>query len=472
MLLRNRLPFLIALLSLLATSCSRAVDSPDDAAAEAQRLYDHANAYVTNIQEGAYSYAYQQFYWKRAQANVERALRVYPETPIGRQLRAGELKVGPFELEYFRERVLPRLELKRLSAFDAVNCAILLYNLDETRWDAARLDALASILEVLARQKRFSEALAYPVRDEDRLLKLKTIFRIAAHFGQQDVVEQILADAEPEDLPELWPLVAEGIVLLGRPREELVDLLDEHPEDRVKLAALTRLVDREILIQRSAALRLDVKDGIQTTHFPVLKPEIRDDVVATAREFFPRPTAAATEQLLRLRAGLGERPPADAPVSAHVAFLDFLTDMERFDDLAAYLPSLRPAESNRRQLELKLIELWARANRLEESNALLRRTAAAGGPLADRAALAQFRGRMESRANPLTVRERTFVDLPIGDPCILAQAIMEWSLTPNRSIRGAAPYDAVIGKYLPGFDNLPLPEDDAVAAAAAASPLY
>jgi hypothetical protein len=50
--------------------------------------------------------------------------------------------------------------------------------------------------------------------------------------------------------------------------------------------------------------------------------------------------------------------------------------------------------------------------------------------------------------------------------------MMEWSLTPNRSIRGAAPWDAVVLRFLPGFDNLPLPEDDEVAAAAAASPLY
>ena len=42
--------------------------------AEAARLYAEANAYVTNMAEGQYSYSYLQFYWKRAQANVDRIL--------------------------------------------------------------------------------------------------------------------------------------------------------------------------------------------------------------------------------------------------------------------------------------------------------------------------------------------------------------------------------------------------------------
>src|SRR6185312_5245253 len=41
--------------------------------AEAQRLYADANAVVTNVTEGPYSYAYIQFYWKRAESYLERA---------------------------------------------------------------------------------------------------------------------------------------------------------------------------------------------------------------------------------------------------------------------------------------------------------------------------------------------------------------------------------------------------------------
>jgi hypothetical protein len=49
---------------------------------------------------------------------------------------------------------------------------------------------------------------------------------------------------------------------------------------------------------------------------------------------------------------------------------------------------------------------------------------------------------------------------------------MEWSLTPNRSIRGAAPYDTVVQKFLPGYANIPAPKSDAVRDAASALKPY
>jgi|GEM_PF-4580485 len=130
--------------------------------AEAGRLYERANDFVTNIAEGDYSYAYMQFFWKRAQSNLDRVLRVYPTTPTAQALKSGRLKIGPFETGYFKERVLPALEEKKLNAFDAVNCAIFLYNRDEQRQDQTRRAALQDILEVLSRQKRWGEALMFP----------------------------------------------------------------------------------------------------------------------------------------------------------------------------------------------------------------------------------------------------------------------------------------------------------------------
>jgi hypothetical protein len=44
---------------------------------------------------------------------------------------------------------------------------------------------------------------------------------------------------------------------------------------------------------------------------------------------------------------------------------------------------------------------------------------------------------------------------------------MDWSLTPNRSIRGAAPWDSVVYRYQPGFENLPLPLSKEVGEASA-----
>jgi hypothetical protein len=476
MLLRIRLLSLLLLLPLVATAPCAAAETPEEAAAEAQRLYDHAQAYVNNITEGDYSYAYLQFYWKRAQANVERVLRLYSNTPVGRQLSGGEVAVGPFTLDYFRERVLPRVEVKRLAAYDAVNCAILLYTLEKDRWDDHRRQAFHSIQEVLVRQRRFREALGFPVPEGEEQAHFLTIFRTAVYDGQTDVVQELLTLAEDSDLPDLQPslrpILAEGIVLSGQPRTELAAFLDRYPDDEVKLAALSRMVDRELLIQRSAALRLDIRDRIRTTHFQVLNPQVRDNVPETARVFFPQGHPQADLLLARLRAGLGERPARDAALAVHREFLDYLVDMERFDDVENYLASTRLSGSRQTEVEMTLIEFWARAGRMAESEAIRERLARAGGAQADAATLAQFRGRMESRTHPITVRERTFADLPVNDSAVLVVAMMEWSLTPNRSIRGAAPWDAVVLRFLPGFDNLPLPEDDEGAAAAAASPLY
>ena len=119
---------------LLASLTCGAAEPTDER--EASMLYSRANDAVSNISESAYSYAYIQFYWRRAQANIDRILRVYPETETGRKLAAGSLKIGAYDLNYFRERLLPRMEEKRLAAFDAVNNAIFLYNRERPGIDA------------------------------------------------------------------------------------------------------------------------------------------------------------------------------------------------------------------------------------------------------------------------------------------------------------------------------------------------
>ncbi|NBQ59422.1 MAG: hypothetical protein EBU32_13825, partial [Opitutaceae bacterium] len=174
--------FTAIVFALLPALALAAPSDPAEDAAEAKRLYDSARDYVVNINEGPHSYAYIQFHWKRSQANVERILRVYPTTPTGRSLAAGQLKLGEFDLAYFKDRVLSRLEEKRLAAYDAVNCAIFLYNFQENRWDDTRRAALGRILEVLSRQQRWAEALKFPVLDNDKAFKAAAIFRVAARF--------------------------------------------------------------------------------------------------------------------------------------------------------------------------------------------------------------------------------------------------------------------------------------------------
>lgn len=471
MFFRTRRSFLavICLLLSIAPFRSSAEDSASTQAKEAEQLYSRANDYVTNIGETGYSYAYIQFYWKRAQANLDRIVRVYPDTPVGKQVVNEQVKIGPYELTYFRERVLPRLEEKKLAAFDAVNCAIFLYNLDPNRWDESRLGAQVAILEVLSRQKRWSEALAFPVLEEQKMLKLSTIFRVAARFQQEKLVDEFLANVLPDQKPQLWAIQGEAMALTGVPRDDIAKFLDEHPEDSVKLAILSGMIDREIGIQRAATLKEQVKDGIQKTHYSIMKLDVRDDVDSVAKTFFPTPNADAQRLLGKYHAAQGQKPAANASAEEHSAYLEFLGDRAKFDELIKYVDSTHLKGDVRQSAELKMIELLAEGARDADSEPLRKAYAAKGGPIADAAAIAEFRGHMNSLDARLTVREHTFSDLHIKDPCVLAQAVAEWSLTPNRSIRGAAPWDSVVQKFLPGFENLPLPKSKDVQDASSVS---
>jgi len=248
-------------------------------------------------------------------------------------------------------------------------------------------------------------------------------------------------------------------------------LLDRDPADIVKLGVLSGMIQREVKIQRAAALRIPTKNILLAGD--VLKhPEVRDDVNAVAKIFFPQGNPAAEKLLANFRASLGKRPATSAAADTHVAYLDYLAAFEKFDELAVYLhePSLAP--SVRSAGELKAIELFAQAGRLEDAEQLRQRAGVVGAEFADAAALAEFRGQMNSIETPLTVREKTFASLPINDPCVMAQAIMQWSLTPNRSIRGAAPYDAVVQKFARGFEHLPAPKSKSVGEAASTQKPY
>ena len=139
MLTRFRLLSLLALApALLGPLEAENLDgsSPKAGNEEAARLYSEANDFVSSMAEGDYSYAYLQFYWKRAESNVDRVRRVYADSPTAQAMARGELKLGPYALDYFKDRVLYNLELKRLGALDDVNCAIFLYGRDAKRSDA------------------------------------------------------------------------------------------------------------------------------------------------------------------------------------------------------------------------------------------------------------------------------------------------------------------------------------------------
>ncbi len=448
--------------------------TPEVGSPEAARLYEQANDYVTTMAEGSYSYSYLQFYWKHAESNVERARRVYPDSPTAKALSRGDLKLGPYPLDYFKERVLFNLERKRLGAFDDVNCAIYIYGLDEKRNDPIRDEALVAILEVMARRQRWGEVMAFPVLDEHRPLLLQTIFRVAADYDQKKIVDGMLKAIRPDEKyqSDFNPILAESMVLLGRPRSALFQFVADHPEDAVRTAAMRAVVDREILIHRRESLHLPLGSSIGDIHFNVQRLALRDDVPAMAAQLFPDRAQDATPFLAEYSASLGAAPGSGAPVGAHLAYLRYLADSGRLDAVRSYAREASLDARLSRACDLKAIELFAEAGRTEDADLGRKEFGARGPGEADQAALAEFIGRMDSKAVPLVVREKTFAELPISDPCILAMAIMDWSLSPNRSQRGATPWDAIIFRVSGGFDNLPEPESTEVSDAASAVKPY
>jgi hypothetical protein len=471
MLTRIRPSCLLALALALSAPLNAAnLDGSSDEVgnAEAVRLYDEANDFVSNMSEGQYSYSYLQFYWKRAQSNVDRVRTVYPHSPTARALERDELKLGPYALGYFRERVLYNLELKRLGAFDDVNCSIFLYGLDADRNDAVRDEALASILEVMARRQRWGEALRFPVLNVHRPLLLRSIFRIAAIYDQSDIVRQMTKDTHLSERTAAGfnPILAEAIALQGKPRAQLYQFLADHPEDDVRIGALKGIVEREVVIHRMEVLHIPFRDSIQTVHLVVQHTALRDDVPAVAARIFLGSPDKADPILSVYRASLGAVPRQGASIDSHLAYLRYLADSGHMDAAASYARDAGLTGPDKRACELKVIELYAEAGQSDESDRA-RKDFSAGGPAeANEAALAQFRGRMNSADFPLVAREKTFSDLPISDPCMMATAIMDWSLTPNRSQRGATPWDAVVARFAGGFENLPKPVSTVVGDAA------
>jgi hypothetical protein len=463
---RRLRPVFAALAGLLALAAP-AARAAADGNAEAQRLYERANDYVTAITEGKYSYAYIQFYWKRTNTNLDWIQQVYPDTPVGRKLRAGELKVGAFALDYFRGRVLPKLEEKRQATVDAIACAIYLCELKgplASDWDDNRRAAVARIIEALSRQKRWGEALKFPVLEADEAAKRAVIFRVAARYEQDDLVKELLANTPADQLTATRAILGEALALRGRDRTEITKLLDEDPSAPVKRAVLSGMALREARIQLAARTRVPVEKAMLLGD-TIKRSTVRDDVDAVARTFFPSGDAAADAILVTYRAALGTKPAAAAPASAHEAYLEYLAAVDRLPDATAYAadPSL-PAAA-RTAAALKAIELLAAAGQSDAAEAARARLAASGIP-ADQSVLALFRGRMNSTEVPLVVRQFTLSDVPFRDPAVAAQAIMEWSLTPNRSIRGASPYDSLVQKFDAGFVNLPEPKSQEAAEAA------
>ena len=426
-----------------------------EADAEAARLYKNAVALVTTVTEGDYSYAYMQFHWKRAGANVDRILRAYPSSPTAAQLKA-EAPIGPFPPAYFKERVLPRLEEKKVASFDAINCAIFLHGLDSNQTAPGRKQLLEAIITTLCRQIRWTEALGFPVLDEDRVWLWDTVLRQAAIYRNDKLVAELLGNLRPSEIPGPFATAAEGLGFRGDQDEDLRAFTAAYVDTPAVRAAFFRgQARRELQIQRALDLQQPLKglydgvDGIQQT-------DRRTDLAAAFAALAPAARTLATPAYATYLAGLGRWDEAlqlgGKPAAISGAYFDYLVLHERYADALALARRLGPDAD----LGALLVAL-NRAARPDEAATiqaeLARRTNA------ELAAYTAFRGRLYSTDNQLVVREDTFAQAGLTDPNLVGRLICEWSLTPNRTLRGAAPWDAVVFKFAPGFENLPLPKD-------------
>lgn len=451
--------FLLSLAALTAFAGEVGPFTGPEADAEAARLYERANSFVRNVGEGPYSYSYIQFHWKRAGANLDRILRAHPSSPTARQLAAGGLKAGPFTPEYFKERVLPRLEEKKVAAFDAVNCAIFLYT-EETNTDiAGKKRLLEEIILTLCRQTRWGEALAYPVLDDERAWLWNLVVRQAATYRNDKLADELVSNTS--ELPAAHRLLlntqAEALGFRGETADDLEKFLAAYPDlaAELRIAVLRGLVRRQKHIDRAIQANLPLKglydgvDGVQLPPEGAAKPYA--DLAAFYATLGDQPPAAAQAAYARYFAYLGrfaEAAALDDDDSAWVVdACDWLIDQERYAD-ALELGRRHPAAT------ADLVLLLARAGRLAEADALIGRSGADQSLV-----FARTRGQLLSTNTTFMVREHTFAQLAIQDPNLTGRLICEWSLTPNRALRGAAPWDAVVFKFAPGYENLPAPKD-------------
>lgn len=427
-----------------------------EADAEAARLYERANSFVNNVTEGPYSYSYIQFHWKRAGSNIDRIVRAHPSSLTAHRLTSGELKVGPFEPIYFKEKTLPRLEEKKVASFDAVNCAIFLYT-EETNTDAAaKKRLLEEIILTLCRQVRWGEALAFPVLDDERAWLWNIVVRQAVTYRNDKLAAELVTNAQNENKRLLLNTQAEGLGFRGETAEDLEAFLAEHADlaGELRLAILRGLVRRQKHIDRAIQANRPLKglyDGVDGVQLP---PDDADkpyaDLTAFYATFGPKPPAEARAAFARYQAFLGRFDLARDLAAESIWITDalaWLIDQERYAD-ALDLARRHPDAT------ADLVTLFARQGRLAEADAVIREHGAG-----EELVFARTRGQMLSTSDVFMVREHTFANLAIKSPNLTGRLICEWSLTPSRALRGAAPWDAVVFKFAPGFENLPEPKD-------------
>ena len=452
----------------LGSGCAKQSLPQAEREAEARRLYERADLYVRKIGEGEYSYEYINFHYLKAMDNIDRILTAYPDTEYAQKIKRGDLKLGTFDLDYFRETILTQLGDMKEATESAVNCAIYLHTLPEANRDEAR-GALALVLETLCRLVRSDEALIFPVLPEDSLFAKETIVRVITRYLQKDISLSLVQGSEPEDQPILAAAYGEGMAVGGLNQAELNEWAARFPTPgkRVELGIFRGMIEREGNIYRDTfdkvkrkreedALRVAKEKGIEPSK-PKEEP-VRYDVAAYFRDTFgTAPPAQAVALLAGFTALQGRLEEARAMVAGgdesalvnvignyyeHLGLTEKLTGKE---DLHR---SSRLGSAGMARAQLKLVELLAQNAKHAEADALEKAGQAEFPAYRDQFIRSRMRGVFYSRTELFYLTAKTIPELDIKDPAVCASVLLDWFLSPNRLQKGSSwGADQIIFKY-------------------------
>jgi hypothetical protein len=456
----------IVIAGLFFGGCAKQQRSQAENEKEAKELYARADDFVRKINEGAYSYEYINFHYQQAMKNVDRILTAYPDTEEARKLQRGDLKLGNYSIEHFRDAVLPQLGDMKEATESMVNCAIYLYNLPEATRPESRA-ALALILETLCRQVRSDEALIFPTLDDDRILARETIIRVIARGALQETALSLVEGAETEEQPIYAAAYGEGMAVAGQKLDELEELAARFPttDKKIELGVLRGMIERETNAFRDAAD--NVKKKKREEALKAVKPgadaaapkkeSVRYDVAAYYREKFgAQPPSAAVAAFAGFRALQGDLADARATAGSDKAALASVA--ANYYEYLALNDRLTGQENLHRQLgleadavgrcELRLVELLAENARYAEADAIKDKGTAEFPALHDQFIRSRMRGVFYSREELFYLNAKTIPALDIKDPAVCAQTLLDWVLSPNRLQKGSSwGADQILFKY-------------------------
>ncbi len=479
--LKAGVSFSLTALLLAFGGCAKQSTPAGEAEAEAKRLYERADDFVKKIGEGSYSYEYINFHFNQADKNIQRILTAYPETEMGRKLKAGELKLGSYTIDQFRDSILPQLGDMKEATESFTNCAIYLHNLPEAVRTETRA-ALALILEYLCRSARSDEAVIFPTLPEDELLKDETIIRIVATGAAKGLGLSLVKGAEEKDQPRLAGAYARGQAVGGLKLEGLMTLSQQYPAPgrEVELGILQGMIERMRIIignTRNEEMRKKAEDtraeqarilyGYNakkeeaTAPKPATAPKVEPvtyDVAAYFRDTFgSRPLPAATIAFAGYRALTGELDEAKAMV-AGLGDDALATVIENNYDRLGLNDQLTGRETLHRESglgaaaatrsELKLVEYLTRNGLRAPADQIRAAGIAANPALRDQYIRSYMRGIFYSRVELFHLTKTTLTDLDIHDPAVCAEILLDWALSPNRLQKGDSwGADQVLFKY-------------------------